>query len=688
MKFKNYIETESGIKDTSTSPGTSGQLLSSTVAGTSWIDQDTIHSGSSEVVDIQVKNISSGNGGVSLSKGDPVYIYGSVGASPRLYVDLADADSTATNNLGDGKMPCVGLLDQDLTPNGEGTATVVGKLRNLITSPIDSATPSENDTVYVKSGGGLTLTKPTGSTNLIQNVGQVGRVSTSADGNIVVAALLRSNDVPNLPTGKIWVGDGNTIVSDTVYVDEPNNRVGIGINLPSQKLHVQGNARLTGLFYDGSNSGGTSGQILSSDGGQTEWINGSAIPGVPAGSGTTNYLARWTPDADTLGIGATYDNGTNVGIGTDSPQEKLHVYSSSSGPVRMEVESSGANDAVVKYTNSNRSYANFLSTDGKFYVYDYNAASLRTVIDTNGNFGIGTTSPSTVLEVSSSGVNGVDISQSASNASQSGRLFFTTNTASEGFALFNSNGTFQVNSGGIPNNTSGNNRISIIGSSGNVGIGTTSPSHKLQVVGNALVSGTVYINNTSSSIYRFFNELIIQNTASTSISIGGGPGGVTNNLEVNGVVTATASTDAYKGYIKQTIATIANEKGAATANYNLIPYNTITTTTSNQYYNRMAAAYDGRIKKVYIVDTGGTTPDATVVNFKKQINNVTSGTVYSATVTGSGSGMSAYYDFADNDFTFNAGDIFGILYQTTDSGGGARTMGGVAINIIVEYNIT
>ena len=56
MKFKNYIETESGIKDTSTSPGTAGQILSSTVNGTSWIDQSTLVSGSAERVSILVKN--------------------------------------------------------------------------------------------------------------------------------------------------------------------------------------------------------------------------------------------------------------------------------------------------------------------------------------------------------------------------------------------------------------------------------------------------------------------------------------------------------------------------------------------------------------------------------------------------------------------------------------------------------
>ena len=133
--------------------------------------------------------------------------------------------------------------------------------------------------------------------------------------------------------------------------------------------------------------------------------------------------------------------------------------------------------------------------------------------------GIGTTSPSTVLEVSSSGVNGVDISQSASNASQSGRLFFTTNTASEGFALFNSNGTFQVNSGGIPNNTSGTNRISIIGSSGLVGIGTTSPNARLDVVASGIGAEITSGQSKALILRGGGNSQNIQEWTTTSSSV-------------------------------------------------------------------------------------------------------------------------------------------------------------------------
>jgi len=231
--------------------------------------------------------------------------------------------------------------------------------------------------------------------------------------------------------------------------------------------------------------------------------------------------------------------------------------------------------------------------------------------------------------------------------------------------------------------------MSIIGN-GNVGIGTTAPSSKLHVVASLYGPIDYFsrwailgVNDSTDTFYA--NTIGVAGRVKTSNgraiygeAQGGGWGGYfdgkgffSNNvgigttspsekLEVNGTVKATASTDAYKGYIKQTITSSANEK-ADNADYNLIPYNTLTTVSSDQSYNRMVAAYDGRIKKEYIRNTSGTTT-AHTVNFKNQINNNTAATVYSATVDNAGSaGMSAVYNFALKAFIFTAGQNFGTV---------------------------
>ena len=572
MKFKSDIEVQAGLRDGGNDIGTAGQLLSSTGAVTNWIDQgDVVAAGATRVL-IACKNTSGG----TITKGTPVYQTGNVGATD--VIEVAEADALIST----GYLPAIGLLETDLINNAFGHVVITGELLNITTSPIDGVVPVTGDTVYLKSGGGLTLTKPTGEGNAIQNLGLVGKVSGGNAGSLTVASIMRQNDVPNLPTGKIWIGDGNTIVSDTVYVDEPNNRVGIGTTSPNYKLDVSGDAYIDETLNIESTISGTPFR---------------GYPAVGAGNlvvGGMNF-ASWSPGVITL-----INQDTTISAGQD-----LGVLQ-------------------------------FVGKDDQ----------------TNG--------------YASSMIKGLTAFTGGSGNSGGGILSFLTCSGYSGPS----------------------ERMRII-QNGNVGIGTTAPSQKFHVAGTSLFSGTLYINDTSSSIYRYFNELIIQNTASTSVSIGGGPGSVTNNLEVNGAVTATASTDAYKGYIKQSITSIANEK-VDNADYNLIPMGgTITTTPSDQYYNRMVAAYDGRIKKVYIRNTGGNTPTSDTVNFKKQVNNTTSSTVYSATVANAGSaGMSAVYNFADNDFTFSEGDTFGILYQTVNAGGGARSLGGVAIKIIIEYNIT
>jgi hypothetical protein len=207
------------VKDTTDTLGDADQILVSDASGElTFTDLSTITVESAEVVQVPVKNLQ----GSPLTKGDPVYISGSVGASGRLEVQLADASNPA-------KMPAVGLLKQDLGINEEGFAVVTGKLRNLPTDPIDGGSPLPNAVIYVKAGGttgaALTLIKPTGS-NLIQNMGKVGRVSTVSDGTLVVSSILRTNDIPNLTPGKIWVGStGNTIESNSITFTEATGAV-------------------------------------------------------------------------------------------------------------------------------------------------------------------------------------------------------------------------------------------------------------------------------------------------------------------------------------------------------------------------------------------------------------------------------------------------------------------------------
>jgi hypothetical protein len=265
------------VQDTTQTSGAEDQILVSDAGGLlNFQDLSATHVESAEVIKVPVKNLQ----GSGLTKGDPVYISGSVGESGKLEVKLADASNSA-------KMPAVGLLFQDLGINGEGYVVITGKLRNLTTDPIDGLTPLANDVIYVKPGGvtgdALTLTKPTGS-NLIQNMGKVGRVSSANSGNFVVSSILRTNDIPNLTPGKIWVGStGNTIESSSITFTEATgavqlNEYGVGTHTGTVAKNLAVDA---------------SGNVIETSG------------NIIDGSGTANYLPRWT-DADTLGDSGFY----------------------------------------------------------------------------------------------------------------------------------------------------------------------------------------------------------------------------------------------------------------------------------------------------------------------------------------------------------------------------------------------
>jgi hypothetical protein len=70
---------------------------------------------------------------------------------------------------------------------------------------------------------------------------------------------------------------------------------------------------------------GTTGQVLTSSGSGVAPTWTTPSTGTVTGSGTLNYIPKWTPTGTALGDSQIFDNGANVGIGTITPAYKLDV---------------------------------------------------------------------------------------------------------------------------------------------------------------------------------------------------------------------------------------------------------------------------------------------------------------------------------------------------------------------------
>mgnify|MGYP005991539041 CR=1 FL=1 len=544
MKFKNYIEAQSGIKDSADSPGTLDQVLTSTATGVAWVDPSTISAEAATLVVIECKNTS----GATITKGTPVYQTGTVGATDVIEIAPADALISA------GSQPAIGLLQTTLNNNGFGKVVITGEFLNFTTDPIDGVTPTTGDKVFLKSGGGLTLTKPTGAENGIQNLGLIGKVSGGNAGSITVSSIMRTNDVPNLPTGKIWVGDGNTIVSDTVFLDEPNGRMGIGTTSPNAKLDVDGAGNFSGgtvvSGIDTSTDVGVAiskgDYLYSNDGNYLRRLigqqSGGSIDIGQQGTGlisNINFFPGTSGNIDFFGSGSIdmrVASSGNVGIGTTSPDYKLDVAgSSNNADVGIRINNtfddnnaaSEPNAALFLNAASNNGYlrvhgapANTVakhqidlgsSAGGSFLTFSPSGEKMR--IANNGNVGIGETAPTSKLEVRS---------ETATH-----QLVSLNRAASPTAAMYlgNDSGNNAIISSNYSDLIFGRDQSSTLSEwmrikrDGNVGIGTTSPSEKLDVAGNIKLSGVLYVG--SRGIYQAQNTDVdgLELVANASINL-------------------------------------------------------------------------------------------------------------------------------------------------------------------------
>lgn len=106
--------------------------------------------------------------------------------------------------------------------------------------------------------------------------------------------------------------------TDSISLNIGGKFVAGGISGSKYSIQLQDGTENTGKFL----------KSITADG-KANWANIalSDISGAHTGTGTANYITKWT-DTTSQGDSGIFDNGTNIGIGTNTPTNKLHVSGS------------------------------------------------------------------------------------------------------------------------------------------------------------------------------------------------------------------------------------------------------------------------------------------------------------------------------------------------------------------------
>lgn len=189
--------------------------------------------------------------------------------------------------------------------------------------------------------------------------------------------------------------------------------------------------------------------------------------------------------------------GGNVGIGTDNPQSKLHVKTTSSqffaqlAKMRLEAEDG----------NSTGIYDFSAESNGKFFL-DYNdgtSTSNRLVIDNTGNFGIGNSTPTADVQIHSAGkdISGTLASTGTNEAllmighqSQPHLSFDGDEIMAKGSGTTASTLWLNKDGGDVSMVT---NTLYVDGTNMKVGIGTSAPAAQLHIQDGGLAAGARFL---------------------------------------------------------------------------------------------------------------------------------------------------------------------------------------------------
>ena len=295
-----------------------------------------------------------------------------------------------------------------------------------------------------------------------------------------------------------------------LFWDASTQRLGLGTTSPSSIFHTEENTTSASIVRhkNTSNTSGAHSRLIIQNGGTS---GGDALINLDTQASGSRFTLGVDRSASKFVIAnadkGSFDgsneafvitSGGNVGIGT-SPARQFHLHDAS-GDNNLHITNSTTGEtatdgfSLVSQSSTNDVLLNQRETANMRFL---TGNSERMRIDSSGKVGIGTTAPVQVLDVHNGNiaVTSADTYQTAVNIDN-------TDTGGAHWGL-HSTGS---------NNTAGEFRIydydnnverMRIDSSGNVGIGTNSPSALLEVDGNAIAKTNTDTSNTGSVTLDF-----------------------------------------------------------------------------------------------------------------------------------------------------------------------------------------
>jgi hypothetical protein len=472
--------------------------------------------------------------GVAINKGQAVYVTSADGTN--MIVGLASNASEATSSK------TMGLLDATVAINGFANVVTEGLLAGLNTVGANAGDP-----VWLGTSGNLIyglLNKPYAPAHLVF-IGIVTRVNAN-NGEIFVKVQngFELNEIHDVDLKTTTPINGHILGFDgTLWVNKT-----IAGWLGYTPWHP-GN--------DGSGSG-LDADLL--DGYHASAFQ-LALTNPVTGTGTTNYVSKFT-SGTTLGNSQIFDNGTNVGIGTTSPSSKLDVTDTSAGNIVNNITVQNASntagtEAGVFFApttatgNIRGARITGIQEDGnntiglKFYTGSGAPPTEKMRITSGGNVGIGTSSPGGKLHVVGEGIfdDGTNGRLTFGNGSSQNDIYSTTTAFGDWKDLRYTANNHIFRYAGL--------EVMRI-TNGNVGIGTTSPSEKLHISGNTLVTGTLEVDTVNNGVGDFLTRtaggIVTRRTAAEVRSDIGAQAALTNPVTGTGTLnfvskfTSTGST--------------------------------------------------------------------------------------------------------------------------------------------------